>query len=71
MSQYGGLCINPYHTSNQALSKNRKVRKYESKKMILSLATIREDPTFFQYVVFSDKALFHQNGQLNRHNCHF
>jgi len=30
---------------------------------------IREDPTFFHYVLFSDEALFHNNGQLNRHNC--
>jgi len=30
---------------------------------------IREDRTFFQYVLFSDKASFHNNGQLNRHKC--
>jgi len=28
----------------------------------------REDPTFFQYVLFSDKASFYNNGQFNRHN---
>lgn len=32
---------------------------------------IREDPTFFQYVLFSDEASFHNDGQLNRHNCHY
>jgi len=32
---------------------------------------IREDSTFFQYVLFSDEALFHNNGQFNRHNCHY
>jgi len=36
-----------------------------------ALRMIREDPTFFQYVLFSDEASFHNNGQLNRHNCHY
>jgi len=31
---------------------------------------IREGPTFFQYVLFSE-ASFHNNGQLNKHNCHY
>jgi len=35
------------------------------------LRMIREDPTFFQYVLFSDEASFHNNGQLNRYNCHY
>ena len=32
--------------------------------------SLREDP-FFHYVLFSDEASFHNNGQLNRHNCHW
>ena len=36
-----------------------------------ALQMIREDPTFLQYVLFSDEALFHNNGQFNRHNCHY
>jgi len=36
-----------------------------------ALRMIREDPIFFQYVLFNVKASFHNNGQLNRHNCHY
>ena len=36
-----------------------------------ALQMIRENPTFFQYVLFSDEASIHNNGQLNRHNCHY
>jgi len=36
-----------------------------------ALRMIREDPTFFQYVLSSNEASFHNNGQFNRHNCHY
>jgi len=36
-----------------------------------ALGMIKGDPTFFQYVLFSDKVSFHNNEQLNRHNCHY
>lgn len=32
---------------------------------------IQEDPTFFQYVLFTDEATFHKNGSVNRHNFHY
>lgn len=32
---------------------------------------IANDPNFFRYVVFSDEAKFKNNGELNRHNCHY
>lgn len=32
---------------------------------------IRNDPAFFRYVMFSDEATFKNNGELNRHNCHY
>ena len=34
-------------------------------------ARIREDPEFFRYLMFSDEATFHGNGQLNRQNSHY
>lgn len=34
-------------------------------------ARIREDPEFFRYIMFSNEARFHGNGQLNRHNSHY
>jgi len=30
---------------------------------------IREDPTFFLHILFSDETSFYNNGHLNRHNC--
>jgi len=35
-----------------------------------ALRMITEDPTFFS-ILFSDKASFHNNGQLNKYNCHY
>jgi len=32
---------------------------------------IRADPNFFYYVMFSDESTFKNNGELNRHNCHY
>jgi len=31
---------------------------------------LHRDPEFFRYVTFSE-ATFHNNGQINRHNCHY
>jgi len=35
------------------------------------LRMIREDPTFFHYVLFSDETSFYNNGQLNGYNCYY
>lgn len=32
---------------------------------------IANDPLFFRFVMFSDEATFKNNGELNRHNCHY
>jgi len=31
---------------------------------------MRNDPNFFRYVLFNETT-FHNNGQLNRHNCDY
>lgn len=36
-----------------------------------ALRMVREDTTFFQYVLFSNETSFHNNEQLNKHNCHY
>lgn len=36
-----------------------------------ALNRLRQDQLFFNYVLFSDEAMFHRNGQLNRHNCYY
>ncbi|OXU29899.1 hypothetical protein TSAR_000995 [Trichomalopsis sarcophagae] len=36
-----------------------------------ALQTIENDLNFFYYVLFSDKAKFYSDEQLNRHNCHY
>lgn len=36
-----------------------------------ALERMQEDPNFFRYVMFSDEATFKNNGELNRHNCHY
>lgn len=36
-----------------------------------ALQRIQEDPTFFNYVMFSDEATFTNDGTLNRHNSHY
>ncbi|KYN28626.1 hypothetical protein ALC57_01955 [Trachymyrmex cornetzi] len=33
-----------------------------------ALRMIANDPNFFRFVLFSDKAKFYSGGQLNRHN---
>jgi len=55
-------------TSTQDVSENymrlrRQLRRW-------ALRMIRENPTFFP-ILFGDEASFHNNGQLNRHNCHY
>lgn len=32
---------------------------------------INQEPNFFEYVLFSDEATFHNNGHVNRHNMHY
>lgn len=32
---------------------------------------MQETPNFFEYVLFSDEATFHKNGNVNRHNLHY
>jgi len=32
---------------------------------------LQRDRTFFRYVLFSDKATFHNTDQLNQHNSHY
>jgi len=32
---------------------------------------IRADPNFFYHVMFSDETVLKNNGELNRHNCHY
>jgi hypothetical protein len=32
---------------------------------------VQEEQDFFKYVLFSDEATFHKNGNLNRHNFHY
>jgi len=59
--------INPYLTQDISENDMRLRRQFCS----WALQMIREDPNFFQYVLFSDEASFHNNGQLNRHYCHY
>jgi len=32
---------------------------------------LNRDRIFFRFVLFSDDAIFHNTGQLNRHNFHY
>jgi len=61
--------FHPYHiTLTQDISENdMKLRRQFCR---WALRMIREDPTFFQYALFSEIS-FHNNGQLNKHNCHY
>jgi len=60
--------FHPYHiTLTQDVSENDMRLRRQFYRWTLRM--IREDP-FFQYVLFSDETSFHNNGQLNRHNCH-
>jgi len=56
--------FHPYHiTSTQDVSENdMRLRRQFCR---WTLRMIREDSTFFQYVLFSDEASFHNNGQFN------
>ncbi|XP_011873739.1 PREDICTED: uncharacterized protein LOC105565277 [Vollenhovia emeryi] len=36
-----------------------------------ALRMIEQDPHFFRYVLFSDEATLKNNGELNKHNCHY
>lgn len=60
----------PYHISlNQALTE----QDHRDRMLFCQWASyqIRNDGEFFNYVLFSDEATFHNTGTLNRHNCHY
>lgn len=62
--------FHPYHiTLTQALMPDDPRRRLEFCNW--AQARIREVPDFFRYVMFSDEATFHGDGQLNRHNSHY
>ncbi|EZA50283.1 hypothetical protein X777_11294 [Ooceraea biroi] len=62
--------FHPYHiTLTQCLMPNDFQRRLAFCNW--SQTIILHDPDFFRYVMFSDEATFHNNGQLNRHNSHY
>jgi len=60
----------PYHISfTQQLSENDMVLRIQFCEW--ALKKIRLNPNSFYFVMFTDEAMFHHNGQLNRHNSHY
>lgn len=60
----------PYHiTLTQALSIDDMQLRVQF--CLWAQQMIRADPNFFYYVMFSDESTFKNNGELNRHNCHY
>lgn len=45
--------------------------QFRSEFCIWARLKIQEDPAFFQYVLFTDEATFHNSGSVNRHNFHY
>lgn len=67
------LRVHRFHPYHITLTQELQARDFERRRQFCTWAQtmIRRDPEFFNYVLFSDEATFHNTGQLNRHNCHY
>lgn len=62
--------FHPYHiTLTQQLMPNDFQRRLQFCQW--ARERLQANPNFFNYVMFSDEATFHNTGQLNRHNSHY
>jgi len=62
--------FHPYHiTLSQDIREND--MKLRRQFCHWTLQMMRGEPIFFQYVLFSDEASYHNNRQFVRHNCHY
>lgn len=65
-----GVKFHPYHiTLVQSLTPQDYATRLEFCNW--AVTQINVDNNFFNYVMFSDEATFKNDGQLNRHNCHY
>lgn len=65
-----GNKFHPYHMQlMQNLNDNDFIRRRRFCEWVLNRT--QEQPDFFDYVLFSDEATFHNNGNVNRHNLHY
>ncbi|XP_036145999.1 uncharacterized protein LOC118646659 [Monomorium pharaonis] len=64
------LKYHPYHiTLTQALSQRDMQLRIQFCQWAQQM--IRAEQNFFNFVMFSDESTFKNNGELNRHNCHY
>lgn len=62
-----------FHPYRVQLSQALEGRDFENRMRFCDwgLARIGEEQRFWNYVLLTDEAIFHNNGRVNRHNLHF
>lgn len=64
---------NKYHPYHIQLLQELEANDFNSRREFCewSINKVQEQRDFFEYVLFSDEATFHRNGNVNKHNLHY